>query len=90
MNLTAAFIRDNMSGNNGIMVSVAQVDQSLVAVPSQCVLQLSTEYTRVHHDSGLGEKGRFMVLVMMIMKCKSLKHSTVVFMERDLSFNVIL
>lgn len=90
MNLTAAFIRDNMSGNNGIMVSVAQVDQSLVAVPSQCVLQLSTEYTRVHHDPGLGEKGRFMVLVMMIMKCKSLKHSTVVFMERDISFNVIL
>lgn len=72
------------------MVCVAEVDKSLVAALSQCVLQLSTEYTRVHYDPGLGEKQHFTVLVMMIMKCKSLKHSTVVFMEQDVSFNVIL
>lgn len=72
------------------MVPLGQVDKNLGAASSQCVILISVEYAECTTIPVPDKKRQFMILVMMMMKCKSFKHLTVIFMERDISFNAIL
>lgn len=74
------------------MVPLGKVDKNVAAASSQCVIQISVEYAEYTTIPALDKKKKrqFMILVMMMMKCKAFKHLTVIFMERDISFNAIL
>lgn len=72
------------------MVPLGKVDKNLVVASSQHVTQISVEYAEYTTIPALDKKRQFMILVMMMMKCKSFKLLTVTFMEQDISFNAIL